>query len=256
MRLSLLAHLLLDAVVDLAGRLLVGVGRGLLLLRRWAPPARGRRWRWTMVCVGRRRRRLVLRCAFVVDALLRFALLALPFGAALFVFHHVLAQFAIGAEQAAIGYYEFRFLLFVWHRSLSLFAFACIIRRKGNVWTVALCSPICTVVPGAASFAPHIAQRQGPLAAGKWNPRRAGDLSHIFVVGANFGSRRCGGRRLALQSRRTCDARCRASEFAPQSPARCSSPWRNSTRAAGRSPAADRVPADRLRSAARLCTMR
>jgi len=35
---------------------------------------------------------------------------------ALFGFHHVLAYFAIAAEQAAVGYYEFRFLLFFRHK--------------------------------------------------------------------------------------------------------------------------------------------
>src|ERR1039458_9005423 len=43
---------------------------------------------------------------------------------------------------------------------------------------------------GRRGFAPHIAERQRPLATGKWNPRRAGDLSHILVVRADLGSRR------------------------------------------------------------------
>src|ERR1022692_792204 len=43
---------------------------------------------------------------------------------------------------------------------------------------------------GRCGFAPRVAERQRPLATGKWNPRHAGYLSHILVVGANFGPRR------------------------------------------------------------------
>src|ERR1019366_2027004 len=42
---------------------------------------------------------------------------------------------------------------------------------------------------GRCGFAPHVAERQRPLATRKWNPRCAGYLSHILVVSTNFGSR-------------------------------------------------------------------
>ena len=131
---------------------------------------------------------MVLRGALFVDALLRFPFLALAFLAALFGFHYILAQFAIGAEETAIGDYKFRFLLFFCHKFRPL-------ELKGSVCTVALCSPTCTVVPGVCNFAPQIAERQRALAAGKRHARRARDLSHVFVVGANLRSRL---RRLAL----------------------------------------------------------
>src|SRR5271166_1748438 len=98
---------------------------------------------------------MLLRCAFVVDALLGFALLALPFGAALLVFHYVLAQLAVGAEEAAIRDYKVGFLvLFVWHSLAFRYSLFVLSRYeslwKGSAATVAFCSPICTAVPGTA----------------------------------------------------------------------------------------------------------
>src|ERR1035441_8135528 len=40
---------------------------------------------------------------------------------------------------------------------------------------------------GGCGFAPRVAERQRPLATGKWNSPRAGYLSHILVVGADLG---------------------------------------------------------------------
>ena len=102
--------------VDVAGGLLVSRCRVVLLLR-------AGRLHLGLVPEAHRSgsdsgsaRLLILRGALFVNALLRFALLALALFAALFGFHHVLAQFAIGAEQAAVGYNEFRFLFFFRHK--------------------------------------------------------------------------------------------------------------------------------------------
>src|SRR5271157_6132346 len=78
---------------------------------------------------------MFVRGTFVIDALLGFALLALPFGAALLIFHHVLAQLAIGAKQPSIGNYKVGLLVFfVWHKlafRYSLFAFR-VKNRRGR----------------------------------------------------------------------------------------------------------------------------
>ena len=103
--------------VDVARRLLVGRRPSPAAPAQWAPASRAR----SGGVIGRRRRHrrdIVLRGALFVGALLRFALLALAFLAALLGFHHVLAQFAIVAEQTAIGNNKFRFLFFFWHKFL------------------------------------------------------------------------------------------------------------------------------------------
>ncbi len=51
---------------------------------------------------------------------------------------------------------------------------------------------------GRGDLAPHISQRQRPLATRKWNPRCAGDLAHILVAGADFGSRLGSRRRISF----------------------------------------------------------
>jgi len=56
-----------------------------------------------------------LRGALFIDALLRFLRFALAFLATLLGFHYVLTQLTVSAEEAAIGHYKLRFLLFVWH---------------------------------------------------------------------------------------------------------------------------------------------
>ena len=122
MRLSLLVQLLADAVVDLFGRLLIGVGLLLLLLLAGSLSVEvvdGRIW-----CRGRRGRRHGLGCgllrgALFVDLLLGFGLLALAFIAALFVFDHVLTELAFLTEKAAIRNGEFGLLFFIWHDDLS-----------------------------------------------------------------------------------------------------------------------------------------
>src|ERR1019366_3280285 len=48
----------------------------------------------------------------IVGALLGLACFTVAFGATLFVFHHVAAQFAVGAERTAVGDHKFGFLIF------------------------------------------------------------------------------------------------------------------------------------------------
>ena len=123
---------------------------------------------------------------------------------------------------------------------------------KGNVATVPLWSPICTVVPGPATSRrkyPNASVRP-PLGNGARAALVISPTSLSFALPWFPVAARCPVRP-AARIPRTCDERCRAHECAPQSPARCSSLWQSSTRTAGPSPAADRVPANRLRSAAR-----
>ncbi len=118
MRLALLAHLLLD---------LARQSRASIPCKRQPKPAAPARSgpespaRLRRGCDGRRRRlcSVVLRGALFIHALLRFLGLALALFAALLGFHHILTQLTVGAEQAAIGHYKFRFLLFFCH-SFSL----------------------------------------------------------------------------------------------------------------------------------------
>ena len=110
-------------------RLLVGLGRFLLLLRAWAAcgasSARG--------CTARAREAVagcVVRCgcALFVGALLGFACFLLAFFAALLGFYDVVAQFAFVAEQTAVGNSKFRFFFFFWHKNTAL-----------GSWRLALC---------------------------------------------------------------------------------------------------------------------
>ena len=117
MRLTLLAHFLLDARIDLASRFFVGVGRSLLILCAgglYFGLSRG------LSRLGCGLRGVILQLALLIDLLLSFVLLAFALGAALFIFHYVLAQLAVGAEQTAIGDYKLRSFLFFCHKLHSL----------------------------------------------------------------------------------------------------------------------------------------
>ena len=109
MRLTLLAHFFLDARVDLARGFFVGIGRSLLIL------CAGGFDVWPCRIGGFNRSRLdsvILRRTLLIGLLLSFVLLAFALGPALFVFHNVLAQLAVGAEQTAIRNYKLRSFLF------------------------------------------------------------------------------------------------------------------------------------------------
>src|SRR5580704_12752529 len=117
MRATLLAHLLLDAGIDVACGLLISRYRILLLLRRRHLHLRLVRRRWRN---RSRVRNMILLGAFLVGTLLCLAGFAFALFTTLLGFYNVLAQFAVIAEETAISNDKFRFLLFFWHKFYSV----------------------------------------------------------------------------------------------------------------------------------------
>ncbi len=108
---SLLRQLLTDAVVHLLGRSSIGIGAGLLLVGGGAFGFIGG-WRRFGSLVY-----LLLRGTLVIGALLRFAGRALALFPALFGLDHIVTQFAVAAEQAAVVDHKLGLLVFVCHIS-------------------------------------------------------------------------------------------------------------------------------------------
>ncbi len=134
MPLAVLVELLTNLLVDFAGRLLVGLGRGMLLVCGWRGGIiRVRQGFRLRVLNGFHGVGLALCGALVIGALLRVALLLFALGAALLGFDDVRAQFAFRAEQAPVGDGEFGLLLFVRHRFYrSSWLFGCWLRSQVN----------------------------------------------------------------------------------------------------------------------------